>query len=72
MPRDVPQTRQVDRAEDGCATLEDHTWGRYLIHGRSLQARVPQRSGAENAHTSSEFDEKSLPYLLALNRDPRV
>lgn len=54
VPRHVPQTRQADRAQDGRPTLEDHSGRRHLVHGGPLQAGVPQRSGAQDAHTSSK------------------
>lgn len=55
VPRHVPQTRQADRAQDGCPTPQDHSGRRHLVHGGPLQAGVPQRSRAQDAHTSSKY-----------------
>lgn len=66
--RDVPEAGQVDGPTDDGAAPEDDPRGRYLIHGRSLQACVSQRSGTQDADTSSKFQLRSLvngldPYL---------
>lgn len=53
--RDVAEAGQADSAANGSSASQDYPRRGYLIHGRSLQARVPQRSGTQDAHTSSEF-----------------
>lgn len=63
VPRHVPQTRQADRAQDGCPTPQDHPGRRHLVHGGPLQAGVPQRSRAQDAHTSSKYEISLYSFL---------
>lgn len=54
VPRDVAQARQAHGPAHGRAASQDDPRCRHLLHRGPLQAGLPQRSGAQDPHSSGE------------------